>query len=443
MILMVEKKYMKLASEYRKRLIKLCPYIFVFIVAFLLSCYIITEMDDLILKDAINKYGSLIEWARFYGKNWGGRLLSQGLLVVLLQLPDIFFQIINAFMWTLLIAYIVKIFDYNHNMNKEFAFVLFFFMMVVLLPSNVLRWTVFWKSASVSYVWGTASALVTMLPIVKIYFNDVPSVGDWIFAFICCVYAANYEQIAVFMCVGIFGLLLNIFFRKDKLQNGLIIRGSVLLLLSIVFTMLFLSMPGNKARLTSEIIQWYPNFNMYSIYDKAFIGINYAIGESEKRISFLFLALSFIVLLSNLKKSNTIIRIISFICFIFYLFNFIHRIGDSFDNSNFYVLSRLFALADFEGTDFAISAKRTVAECVNVVMISFLGTSLCTLEERKFDMIIFISFFGGLATMVMMGFSPTIYASGNRSMFICFLLLLSCLFRSSLVIKDKILKMCA
>ncbi|SCY39347.1 hypothetical protein SAMN02910371_02104 [Butyrivibrio sp. INlla14] len=434
---MVVKKYMQLVSKDKKHLIKACPYVFVFIVAFLLSCYINTEMDDLILKDAINKYGNVFEWARFYGNNWGGRILSQGILVLLLQLPDIFFQIINAFMWMLLIVYIVKIFDYKQLLKKDVALILFFFMMLILLPSSVLRWTVFWKSASVSYIWGTSTALVTMWPYVKLSFNDVPTVKDWVLAFVCCIYASNYEQIAVLLCAGMLLLLLySAFSNKNKLPFKSLVLGSVLLLFSIGFTAFFLAMPGNTARLTSEIIQWYPNFKMYSVFDKASTGINYALGESEKRIAFLYLALAFIVLVVNLKRNSRLMKVLSAICFVFYLFNFIHRIGDSL-NGTFYMLSRLFALADFEAADFVITGKRAMAECVNIVMICFLGSSLCVLEENKFDMTIFIAFFGGLATMAMMGFSPTIYASGHRSMFICFLLMLCSLFKSSLVIARR------
>ncbi len=418
-------------------------YSFIFIVTWLLSCYINTEMDDLILKDAINKYGNIIEWAKFYSNNWGGRVLSQGVLVLLLQLPDLFFQIINAAMWTLLVAYINKIFNYEKAIIKDCSPIIFFFMMLILIPSSVLRWTVFWKSASVSYLWGTSTALITLWPFVKLSHNNVPTRREWIFAFICCVYASNYEQIAAFLCGGMLVLLLNCYLlRKETITISMLLLASLLLVLSVAFTAYFLMLPGNSARLTSEIIQWYPNYDMYNIWDRAFIGINYAIGESNRRIPFILMALSFLVFGSRLKtpKGNWLILAFSGICFIFYLFNFIHRIGDSFNDTN-YMLSRFFALADFEGTDFVISGKRAVAECVNVVMISFLGASLCYTREDSFDVVMFIFYFGGLATMAMMGFSPTIYASGHRSMFICFLFMLCCLFRSTLSVGTEYLQL--
>jgi len=83
-------------------------YAIVYLAFLILSCYMANYGDDFVFKAGIERYGSFFGWVNFFARMWGGRIVPQGILVLLLQLPEIVFHLFDAFAWVLLLIYIKK-----------------------------------------------------------------------------------------------------------------------------------------------------------------------------------------------------------------------------------------------------------------------------------------------------------------------------------------------
>jgi hypothetical protein len=242
------------------------PYVFVFAAFLFISSYIQDRNDDLVFMESYQQYGSLIEWIRWFANNWGGRVIPQGLLVVLLQLPPIFFGILNGAAAMALAVFSKRIIDRNGRIpDGAYCFALVLGLLFVF-PGEVLRGTLYWKCADVLYLWGFSALFVALYPFVCLMRGKRIGIPAWIAAFLCAAYTASFEQAGICM-TGMMILLYayHVFFLggcEGGAQNPAGRFGTVpvivLLIVSTALTIVFSMMPGNAVRLEEETVRWYP-----------------------------------------------------------------------------------------------------------------------------------------------------------------------------------------
>lgn len=407
----------------RKFVKKYITYCIFFAATFCLSYYIDSLGDDFVFADGINKYGSFIGWLKFFSQNWGGRVIPQGILVLILQTPDILFIVINAFMWIVLLLYIVRIYSSRIPIKREYLMGIFLVSIFILIPSYVLKFAVFWKCANVLYLWGTAFSFIALYPIICEINNISYSKSDIVYAFLAGVYASSFEQIAAFLCVASIILVFYLYIKKTILKKYIVLLEIWVWILTIFFT----NIKGNHVRYEVEVLDHFNNFGMFSIFDKMLIGTHYAIEGIESCMPTALLILAATALFSCVKskENDNIMKFFTIGCFWFFLMNFIHRTGVLY-NSQKYFIGRLFVVLSADNKNFDFSVFSLGSTVLNVFMITFLGVNISMAFGDKFNIVTFLTYFGGLATMFMMGFSPSIYASGQRPMFIGCLFLLCC-----------------
>lgn len=172
---------------------------------------------------------------------------------------------------------------------------------------------------------------------------------------------------------------------------------------------------------------------MFSPLDRALWGITYAIGHAEGEIPELMTLLAVVNLVGilKLKRKDHLQEFLSWCTVIYFVCNFFDTMSRQMQEGTTY-MSSWFSLIEINTTDFGISKPALVAELINVGMIVLLGMDIAWITE-KFDILAFGLYFGGFATMWLMGFSPTIYASAERPRFIGYYCLLCCLFSEVLV----------
>lgn len=405
----------------------LLSFCLLYLVFFCLSLYVVNRNDDFGFKDAINRYGSIWGWCRFFFNNWGGRIIPQGLLVLLLQLPEIVFHILDAAMWLVMLIYIHKVFDVNNRINIYLSCIVSAIMIFAIIPVSVLSGAFFWKCANVLYLWGMATILVAIYPIVRIINDKSYKKRDIVFAFLAVIYCSGFEQSALFMSAALVVLTVAAFVQKKKVNKFII----VLTVVACILTLIFTASPGNAARSDSEVIAWLPKYGMFSIVDKLLWGINYSVGNAESQIPVVFVVLSGIVFYCYLKREDIclLFKICSFCCFLFFILRMVHQIGHNMTGNDTF-LSSLFRLINVDTIEFGIPWYAILRELINVGMIAFLGISLVFIIPDKVSILVFLTFFGGFGTMAMMGFSPTIYASADRPRCIGYVLLICTIYLS-------------
>ena len=396
-------------------------YVVLWVAFYLLSTFIANYEDDLVFKAGIERYGSFAGWVDFFSHNWGGRVIPQGFLVILLQLPDIFFNAINSSAWVILLRYVCKVFDFSKTFDRKVEIILVLLLIFTIIPSAVLSTAVFWKCAAVLYLWGTACALIVLYPFVCAINNRSFRRTDIIFAILACVYNSSFEQGAVFMSGAIVVLLAYVSLKNKHADKTLV----TLTFLSFALTIFFYMTPGNSARMEAEVLGQLPKFDMFSTTDKLLLGIKYTVENSETQVSVLFLILSLIVLASVYKtrQSDKLFKIAAWCVLIYFSLHWVSLLGTTLTGNGDRMLVKMFQCINVDTTSFTFSRKMAALECLHIGLITMLGVLSMFLVPKRVNMLIFISYFGGLATMAVMGFSPTIYASGLRPLFIGCLML--------------------
>lgn len=396
-------------------------YLLLYILFFFLSCYMVSRADDFVFKAGIERYGSLLGWGRWFSQNWGGRIIPQGILVILLQFPPVVFHFFDAFAWMILVIYVKKVFDADGIFRKTFIYCLLPALIFLFIPTTVLNGTVFWKCANVCYLWGSAALLVAIYPLVKLIYDQKITVSDYIFSLIGVIYASSFEQSGALMCGVFFLMLLYSLIAKHSVKWQIV----GLFIIAVICTFYFYTLPGNEVRSQIEVLGWFPNYDMYSMLDKVLLGLWYVINYIEADAMYIVLLLvgTVVFFMSQNRKRNDPIMIGAYIMLVYFVLCTINRIGLA-NSGTEYALSKIFKLVPVDTMDFSFSLLRSISSVIHFLMYVYLGCCILIINPKRLEIIGFSFFFGGLATMWVMGFSPTIYASGARPRFLCYLFLL-------------------
>ena len=405
----------------RSKIKYIVGYVVLYMTFLFLSCYTVSYADDLVFKAGIERYGSFMGWVNFFSHNWGGRVVPQGILVLLLQLPDIVFHFFDAFAWVLLLFYFRKIFDHEQIFSLRVVYSLVIILIFSLIPFSVLSGAVFWKCANVLYLWGSAAVLVAVYPVNVGIQGNTPKTYDYIFAVIAIIYASSFEQAGALMC-GVFLLLIAYaLYSRIRLKW----QDFVLVLFAIAATFFFCLLPGNEVRSYAETLGQLPKYDMYSFTDKILWGLFYTISNVENDAMFvvLFLAGTVAYIMHKNRRRTDLLRLGAYVVLGYFVLCTLNHIGIAC-TGNTYFIAELFKLVPVDTVTFGVDVKLIIRSVIHFLAYVYLGSSILVIDPKKLEIIGFTFFFGSLATMCVMGFSPTIYASGARPRFLCYLFLI-------------------
>ena len=265
--------------------------------------------------------------------------------------------------------------------------------------------------------------MVAIYPHVALLRGEKYQRRDYVIAVLACLYASGAEQCGALMSGIMICAVLTRLFREHHVGMDIL----VLTLFSLVLTAFFFLLPGNSVRVRAEILGNFRNFDMFSTLDRVLLGITYTIGRAEREIPELLalLAVFNLAMILKLKRKDKLQELLSWSTAIYFVCNFFDEMSRQMQEGTTY-LSSCFSLVEINTIDFGISRPILLAEIINVGMVVLLGMNIAWITEQ-FNILSFSFYFGGLATMWLMGFSPTIYASAERPRFIGYYCLLCCL----------------
>ncbi len=384
---------------------------------------LIEKMDDSNFRDGIANFGNIFAWMKFWGESWSGRVIPQGMLVLLMQLPDAWFHICNAGAWLVLLLYTWKGFDAAEAVDWRIGIPVTFMAVFVLIPAKILDDSVFWKSANVVYLWGMAAMMAAIYPFVKALKRRRVKRADYVIAILACLYASGVEQCGALMSGIMVCTSIALLLRDQRMERSIVALTAV----SCLLTAFFFLLPGNSVRMRAEILGNFQSFDMLSSLDRALLGITYAVGHVESEIPALMALLAVVNLygMRHVDQKGSLQKMLGWLPAIYFICNFFHQMSRQMQDATTF-MSPWFSLVEINTIDFGVSRQAFLAEITNVGMIVLLGMNLAWMADT-FDVLSFCFYFGGFATMWLMGFSPTIYASAERPRFIGYYCLLCCL----------------
>lgn len=381
------------------------PYIILFLV--MLSIHLFFNFntgDDLWFKKIdINNLNNYIT-ERY--NDWSSRIIIEIFLISLLKLPTIVWMFINSLMLVIIAFSINHIFQIKKTIYKFLTIFL-----ILLYPlSNMSE--VGWYATSLNYLWPLALGLFALLPIKNACISKKEKWYMYPLYIISLLYACNQEQMcAIIFC---FYLIFTIYLYKNKKLTKFNLFQLFIAILSLIF---IITCPGNSERKIIETATWYPEFTSFNILQKLYLGINSTMIFITIRTNIPFLLLSILlpVLSFASNKKNIIIKIITcipiFTILILNIFsNFISSVFPYFK----IILEKLALFINSnQPLNIGISGLLFLGLCL-LVMSSVIITLFYSLKqkERYFISLIMCA---GFASRIIMGFSPTIYASGIRT----------------------------
>lgn len=352
---------------------------------------------------------------------------------------------------------------------------LFFFAglwMIPLLSINGAGWI----TTTTNYLWALALGLVALRPLKHCLCREKCAAWEWLACPLCTLYAANMEQMGAILCgaylvCGAFLLIRDrralLFYaqtraEKDAAEAAHGPRGSkgskalpclILLQTLLVLWMLYfvLSSPGNGWRNQYEIERYFPEFEFLSTWEKLHMGFletgQYYLTGGDKRGCYIFALLSGALLAAALQKKikdggGTCRKRLAGWCGLLAAFapvGFYWGVG----HLGSYLLSRaalprgghivgvLCHNHNLPGLGAYTPGLVALQTAVYLFLLLCTALAVWYVHGRSGETLLeWTVLAAGLASRVIMGFSPTIYISGERTALFCSMAFLIVAFRN-------------
>jgi len=375
-------------------------------------------------------------------KTWTSRLAIEAGVKLLAAAPDLIWKALNILIILLLVWIVADLFGIGKMGpgSAKLQAEALFFLLLWSLPARSLC-DAGWIATTMNYLWPLTLGLVAMRPIKHWSAGEKCPAWEYLACPLCMACAANVEQGAAVLlgaCL-LFGAYMA---RKGKKIPAFYF---VLLFLALASVAFILTTPGNAYRFQVEMNQWFPGFDELGLSEKLLMGfidsVNYyASAGGGERTNYLFALLAGILLAGAWQKrkeyevplKKIAKESIAFMPFLFYWG--IGRLGNSLLQTDAFkrgghivgLFGKNRCLPTGAGAfDYLgwISYSRRMVLLQAGIYLGLIGCVIATITylhgksaETWLELLILG---GGLASRVIMGLSPTLYASGERTSLYC------------------------
>ncbi len=346
---------------------------------------------------------------RYY--NWSSRLIIEFVLCSVLKISKYLWILIESLMVTLAGYSIAKLFVKDNENKKENLIMLV--SMILIYPIMQMN-SAGWAATTINYMWPMATGLFALIPIRKIWDGEKIKFWQYPLYILALLFAGNQEQ----SCAILFGtylLFAILMIIKNKKLHPFMVIQSVLIIASLVF---ILTCPGNVARTETEIANQFKDFEMLTILDKFGVGLTATIGLIIKKGNIVFAIMSMIIAVYIfLNYKEKLYRVIALVP-VFSILTLSYFIYNTTEMFPFFGTLKTLLIEE--------NVMLTAANCnnlLNVIPIIFATTnficlimSLLLIFKNLKNNVALLVFLVGLASRLIMGFSPTVFLSGERTM---------------------------
>lgn len=344
-----------------------------------------------------------INWliSRYF--SWSSRIWIEFALISVVNHFNVW-AFINAIMFSLLSVSIGSIFYFRDNPSYKIILSFTSIFLIACLPRDIFFNCIIWIAGSVNYLWPTAFAFVGFYTLFRIIKSKKTSTAS-IICYASFILSSFNEQIVVVNLI-ICGMLL-FFSRRNNYQIKPIF---ITVALSFLIFIFIATCPGNKVRYYSEITSWFKDFGSLNIFERALFGLNlYAdMLFSNKTLLPAAMAFTLSIICNKKLRGFPFLSCCILLC-IFFLNNPPH----------------IFQRIQFNLND--ITSALSIVRVSFAILLSFfiIVPVLISLRFNTISIFILSMILGAIGSVSMLGFSPTVYASGSRIYFIPYLTLIS------------------
>ncbi len=405
------------------------PFLLFFALMLLMHLVMGVNGDDIRYAKVLTNQ-TLVDYISYRYYNWSSRIVIESILIVLVRQNMIIWEIIDCVLYTVAVYYVIKVFNRKNSTHIALLGVLLFLM----YPFHEMA-TAGWIATTLNYLWPFSFAMISAIPLINLLYGKKTSLWVYVVSALALVYAVQQEQ----CCALIFGLnlvyLVKCYIKKEELNRYNIF----VILVSFVSLVFIFTCPGNSIRFAEELSYWYPQYVSYGILEKIYLGLipTFALLLEEKIIFPLFYLILTVSLLLKVKNRYWKRFLKLNIVFILFLVVFktcldVSTLGSALDSAMVSHLASPFgAVVDLIWPlkeALLVMGYETVPE-INVLTILialYLLASSCLMLVKVFDGYDFlILFLAGFMSKFVTGFSPTVFASGPRTLVFFYFILIA------------------
>lgn len=371
--------------------------IFLFLALMLcIELFMTKEGDDIFFSSACDNRG-LVNYLseRYY--TWTSRIVIEAILVTFSNfLPMFIWKIANVAMYALLIYSIQKLFV---NQNKKMGNIIIC-ISVLLLPFSIFH-EAGWIATFNNYLWVAALGMYSFIAIKKMIQDEKIPIWQALTFILAIIYVANQEQMAGILFLVYTPMIL--YSIKNKKVKPLLVMMYVIIIVSLIF---ILTCPGNTARTMEEARRYYQDFKETSIFIKLEQGLTSMMYYVMDRWRLLFFVLLALIAYAMMKQNDTIKwKILGVSPVVFYgLYNECISLIAGFRKTQLLETMRIYTI-------FKIAVYG-----ITLILITICLYKIFSTEKNPIKRFLPAYMFGvGVISRYIMAFSPTIYASEERT----------------------------
>ena len=274
--------------------------------------------------------------------------------------------------------------------------------MILIYPYYTMHQTG-WASTSINYLWPLATGLFALIPIKKAWDNEKISWWQFPLYWAALIFAANQEQMSA-LILGFYLVFTALMIaRKDKKAKLYMFINTILALISVVF---ILTCPGNEIRQAEELYR-FKGYEMLSFIEKFVLGFTSTFGNI-------------------IEKQNTVYVLLTTLMVLYVFINYkekLYRIVACIPLLSVLLLGTFLPLLNGM---FPYLSVLTVANCNNIyyafpIIFAFgnficIAMTLLLIFKNLKNNVAILTFLAGLASRIVVAFSPTIFLSKTRTM---------------------------
>lgn len=386
-----------------------------------LNCY-----DDIYFSKVLQE-NQLLAWTRERYATWTSRNIIETIMVIILNFNPIVWKAIDISILILLETSISKLFTSKDLRRNNWVIVAIIF----LYPFKDMS-TAGWAVTTINCLWPLSFGIFSLIVVKKIFNNRKIEWYEYVLSTLALIFAINTEQVCttLLLTYGTITVYLiikgesNIPELKSKNKFYMIFQTS-LCLLSMVF---ILTCPGNASRKSSEIAAWFPDYNTLSPFNKLELGFSSTIAKFIFQPNLFFIMLSLLIFaVTIIKHKNKTLRVISgvpFVCSIV-LGVFAYVISKVFPNIPNIVTSVTKYGTITKDNYHLIQSYIPIVLLASIGICFLISLYFCFEDKNKKILVMFIALLG-IASRIVMGFSPTIWASMDRTFIYMYFSLIIC-----------------
>ena len=392
---------------------------FIFLICLFFNLYLPTmRSDDIVYLNRVNDMGYIGASIDHYF-HWSSRIIIEFILMFFSQ-HFLLWKFANSLFMTLgvclLCDYIFK------NITKEKL--LLVFSIYCLVPLTVMGESG-WLATTLNYHWPWIGILIAFYPFLKRIRGEECPLLISILSLICLFFSANHEQFN--LCYFCLTFIVSIYlFRKKRYAHKLIYFS----LLSLVEFLLSILSPGNENRLIHEIHRL-PQYQNFGFINKLDLGIASFGKPFFLDFNVLFLILFSLIFWLGYKNSSNLYQkiLLGFpliLNLIIYIGTTIPKGFLQFSGNGRTLIwntEHLNTIFSVEGTKLSLYYPGTWRA---TFLILFLSICLCigiwqSFNERDLKIFAVLLYWMAFFSRIMLGFSPTVWASGIRAYYIVYM----------------------